>query len=384
MRGVLTIAVVTLAAMAPCDGQAQQAGNLEPILQVTIDPPRVVVGQRTTLRVDVLAPNYMTAPPELPAFQVRNAVTRQLQSVNRSEELNGTTYAGVRFEFAIYPQEPGSYAIASQTLTVRYAAEPPATREATMALPRIAFDAFIPDGASALNPFIAATRLTIEQAVQRSSDQLKAGDAATRIVTIKAEGTPAMLLPPVTSPLSRALRSIRRSRRCRTEPTREPICCHRRAPIPPRTCWNSPATISCRRSISAGGTQTKGKSSSRISMRSRCRSRPTRRLRVWRSRPIAAHAGTGAGFLISSPITGRLRCWRSPCLRCWGGSRLARRRRWRWVTDIDARPISDPNPSLSAGCAVRRAGVIRRQRISHCSTGCSASSRSRRFIPWNR
>jgi oxygen tolerance protein BatD len=201
MRRVLTIAILTLAVMAPCRGWAQQAGgNPEPILQVTIDPPRVVVGQRATLRVDVLAPNYMTAPPELPAFQVRNAVTRQLQSVNRSEALNGTTYAGVRFEFAIYPQEPGSYAVANQTVTVRYAAEPPATREATMALPRIAFDAFIPDGASSLNPFIAATKLTIEQAVQRSSDQLKAGDAVTRTVTIKAEGTPAMLLPPVTSP----------------------------------------------------------------------------------------------------------------------------------------------------------------------------------------
>jgi hypothetical protein len=199
MRCVLTIVVVTLAALAPCGGWAQQAASPEPILQVTIDPPRVVVGQRTTLRVDVLAPNYMTAPPELPAFQVRNAVTRQLQSVNRSEQMNGTTYAGVRFEFAIYPQEPGSYAVASQTVTVRYAAEPPATREATMALPRIAFDAFIPDGASALNPFIAATKLTVEQTIQRSSDQLKAGDAVTRTVTIKAEGTPAMLLPPITS-----------------------------------------------------------------------------------------------------------------------------------------------------------------------------------------
>jgi oxygen tolerance protein BatD len=200
MRRALTIASLTLAVITPQDGWAQQAGSLEPILQVTVDPPRVVVGQRTTLRVDVLAPNYMTAPPELPAFQVRNVVTRQLQSVNRSETLNGTTYAGVRFEFAIYPQEPGSYAIANQTLTVRYAAEPPVTREATMALPRIAFDAFIPDGASALDPFIAATKLTIEQAVQRSSDQLKTGDAVTRTVTIKAEGTPAMLLPPVTSP----------------------------------------------------------------------------------------------------------------------------------------------------------------------------------------
>jgi hypothetical protein len=38
--------------------------------------------------------------------------------------------------------------------------------------------------------------LTVEQTVQRSSDQLKAGDAVIRTVTIKAEGTPAMLLPP--------------------------------------------------------------------------------------------------------------------------------------------------------------------------------------------
>ncbi|WP_456633035.1 BatD family protein [Bradyrhizobium sp. USDA 10063] len=196
---MLTIAVLTLTATAPCAGWAQQADGPEPIVQVTLDPPRVVVGQRTTLQIDVLAPNYMTAPPELPAFQVRNAVTRQLQSINRSEQRDGTTYAGVRFEFAIYPQEPGSYATADQTLTVRYAAEPPATREVTVALPRIAFDAFIPDAASDLNPFIAATKLTIEQAVQRSSDQLKAGDAVTRTVTIKAEGTPAMLLPPVTS-----------------------------------------------------------------------------------------------------------------------------------------------------------------------------------------
>ena len=73
---------------------------------MTIDPPRVVVGQPTTLRIDVLAPNYTTSPPELPGFQVRNAVTRQLQSVNLSEQRNGTSYAGVRFEFAIYPQEP--------------------------------------------------------------------------------------------------------------------------------------------------------------------------------------------------------------------------------------------------------------------------------------
>ena len=170
----------------------------EPVLNVTIDPPRVVVGQRTTLRIDVLAPNYMTSPPELPDFQVRNAVTRQLQSVNLSEARNGTSYAGVRFEFAIYPQEPGSFAISDQKVKVRYAAEPPAVREEVLALPRVSFAAFIPDAAAALNPYLAAQHLTIEQSIRRSSEQLKVGDSVTRIVTVRAEETPAMLLPPIT------------------------------------------------------------------------------------------------------------------------------------------------------------------------------------------
>ena len=155
-----------------------------------------MVGQSAVLRVEVLAPNYMTSPPDLPAFQVRNAVTRQLQSVNTNDERNGTSYAGVIMEFAVYPQEPGSYAIPEQKLTVKYAAEPPATREAVLTVPRTSFEAFIPDAASALNPFVAASSLSAEQAVQRSSDELKTGDAVTRTVTIKAEGLPAMLLPP--------------------------------------------------------------------------------------------------------------------------------------------------------------------------------------------
>ncbi|MCP1830962.1 hypothetical protein J2R76_007662 [Bradyrhizobium sp. USDA 4532] len=196
MRHPLAAVALMIGLLMPCAALAQQTAP-EPILRVTIDPPRVVVGQAATLRIDVLAPNYMTAPPELPDFQVRNAVTRQLRSINENEQRDGLTYAGVRFEFAIHPQEPGSYAIAGQAITIKYAAEPPATREATLALPPIAFEAFIPDAASALQPFLAARNLSIEQTVNRSSDQLKTGDAVTRTVTVKAEGIPAMLLPPV-------------------------------------------------------------------------------------------------------------------------------------------------------------------------------------------
>ena len=193
MRAPLAALILILLAVS---GARAQTATPEPILRVVVDPPRVVVGQKTILRLEVLAPNYMTAPPELPDFQVRNAVTRQLQSVNINEQRDGMTYAGVSFEFAIYPQEPGTYAIAGQKITIHYAAEPPATRDVELALPRLDFAAFIPDGAVALRPFVAATKLVVEQTVQRSSDQLKTGGAVTRIVTITAEGTPAMLLPP--------------------------------------------------------------------------------------------------------------------------------------------------------------------------------------------
>ncbi|MCP4620134.1 MAG: protein BatD [Bradyrhizobium sp.] len=190
------VTIAALLLLAAGDAFAQQAAAPEPILKVSIDPPRVVVGQGAVLRVEVLAPNYMTSPPDVPAFQVRNAVTRQLQSVNSNETRDGVSYAGVILEFAVYPQEPGSYAISDQKLTVKYAAEPPATRETVLTVPRTTFEAFIPDAAAALSPFVAASALSAEQSVQRSSDQLKTGDAVTRTVTIKAEGLPAMLLPP--------------------------------------------------------------------------------------------------------------------------------------------------------------------------------------------
>jgi len=193
------LAIVLLALMAPLvAARAQQNAAPEPIVRTTIDPPRVMVGQPATLRLEVLAPNYMTSPPDVPGFQLRNAVTRQLQSVNTREQQNGIDYAGVAFEFAIYPLEPGSYAITDQKLMLKYAAEPPTTREAVISLPRIEFQAFIPDAAAGLNPFLTATGLTVEQVIQRSSGELKIGDAVTRTVTIKAEGTPAMLLPPQT------------------------------------------------------------------------------------------------------------------------------------------------------------------------------------------
>jgi hypothetical protein len=106
------------------------------------------------------------------------------------------TFAGIVFDIAIYPLEPGSYRIANQSIGVTYAMAPPATRNVVLPMPELQFDAYIPDQAQQLDPFVSATGLSIRQDIQQSSQPLMPGGSVVRTVTIQAEGTPAMLLQP--------------------------------------------------------------------------------------------------------------------------------------------------------------------------------------------
>ena len=346
---------------------------------MTIDPKRVVVGQRTTLRIDVLAPNYTTSPPELPGFQVRNAVTRQLQSVNLSEQRNGTSYAGVRFEFAIYPQEPGAFAISDQKVKVKYAAEPPAVREELLSLPRVSFDAFIPDAAADLNPYLAASQLTVEQSVQRSSDPLKVGDSITRTVTIQAEETPAMLLPPVTFPAVDGL-----------------------AVYPAQ-----PALQDKTEGRTDALTATRTDSATYILQRSGDYVLPAIDVRWWNAgegRVETAHLDAVTMQVAPNPAVqpaggkraeGALeldrdrrshcgplavsRSWRPSSSPASSGSRLERYEASQPIIAADGRRMSNPRPLPSAGFAMRSGTATQRPLILPCLIGCRMLARQHRI-----
>lgn len=194
MRSLLA-AIVLIFAIAPA---LAQTAAPQPVVRSTLKPAQVVVGQPTTLVVEVLAPNYMTRPPVMPDFQIRNAITRTASTLNMSDQQGDVSYAGIRYEFLIYPQEAGIYVLPAQTITVTFADNPPHTRQTEVSVPAINFEAVIPDAARDLNPFVSATGLSLQQDIRPSSNTLKVGDAITRAVTIKAEGAPAMLLPPPT------------------------------------------------------------------------------------------------------------------------------------------------------------------------------------------
>ncbi len=194
MRSAL-VAIALLFAAAPATAESTAP---QPVVRTTIEPAQVVVGQPATLTVEVLAPNFMTAPPGMPDFQLPNAITRTGSTTNTSDRQGDVSYAGIRYEFLIYPQEAGAYAVSGKTITVTFADNPPHTSQTEVAVPAADFEAVIPDAAGGLDPFISATRLTLQQDIQHPTEPLKVGDAVTRVVTIEAEGAPAMLLPPTT------------------------------------------------------------------------------------------------------------------------------------------------------------------------------------------
>lgn len=197
MRKLTTVLSIAIALVAVSMSRAQDAATPEPFLRATLAPERVIVGEMALLTLDVLVPNFFATSPVVPEFQVRNAITRTLDRTNFAEQKDGTTLAGIRYRFGIYPQEIGRYEVGDTTIKVSYADVPPNRRDATLTIPPMHVDAAVPDAASALKPFIASSTLSVMQSVRQSSPDLKVGDSVVRTIVVTAQDTPAMLLPPV-------------------------------------------------------------------------------------------------------------------------------------------------------------------------------------------
>lgn len=197
IRTLTIVLSIAFALAAGSMSRAQDAAAPEPFLRATLAPERVTVGEMALLTLDVLVPNFFATSPVVPDFQVRNAITRTLDRTNFAEQKDGTTLAGIRYRFGIYPQEIGRYEVGKTTIKVSYADVPPNHRDATLTIPSMSVEASIPDAARTLKPFIASSTLTVTQSVRQSSPDLKIGDSVVRTIVVTAQDTPAMLLPPV-------------------------------------------------------------------------------------------------------------------------------------------------------------------------------------------
>lgn len=172
-----------------------------PQVSVALDPGGpVIVGTPVTVAVTLLVPTWMPEPPVWPDLQVADAITRLPERSTHpvTQRIGPETWSGLTRTYEVIPQRSADYDLGPAEIAVTYA--DPASNaavQAAVAVPRISFAATVPAGAEALDPFLAATGLTVTATVDGLPDAPRPGDAFTLTIVTAADGPPAMLLPPL-------------------------------------------------------------------------------------------------------------------------------------------------------------------------------------------
>lgn len=197
LRGLALI----MALMLPVSGMAQEASG-DPVVRVALEETSAVPGQSVVLRVTVLVPTWMPKPPVMPTYDVPNIAVRQdgRKATAISEQIDGETWSGISRKYVLFPLIPGPIELPAQTLIIEYA-DPASSKPVKFEITTepIVLTGEIPEGAADLDPFLAASSLSIEQTFDKELAELEPGDAVVRTVTVSIKGAAPMAIPPLTA-----------------------------------------------------------------------------------------------------------------------------------------------------------------------------------------
>ena len=173
----------------------------QPQVSVALDPDGpITVGTPIEVTVTVLVPSYMPQPPVWPDLQIADAITRLPDRATHpvTRRIGAESWSGLSRTWEIVPQRPADFDLGSPAIRVTYAdiaTNAPVT--ASITLPGIVFSATLPPGAEGIDPFVAASALTVAATVDGLPAAPRPGDAFTLTLTTDASGPPAMTLPPL-------------------------------------------------------------------------------------------------------------------------------------------------------------------------------------------
>ncbi len=186
---------LTLLFLILASGVAEAA---EPFGRASIEEAGgLVPGQQVHVSVDVFAPDFFVSPPQFPLFDVPGTLVTlsNERTQNLLQTIDGVQYAGIRRVYSVVPQTAGSFEMPQIAIELGYARDgQPTKTQVRVQLP--AFEVVNPSVGSE-QPVLAAAGLTLAQSFDRDPTGLKAGDALVRTITIAAQDTQAMLMPPV-------------------------------------------------------------------------------------------------------------------------------------------------------------------------------------------
>ena len=163
----------------------------------------IVARQQLELNIEISTASFFSGGTRIARFEMNNAIVlrRNKFAVNSSRREAGNTWSVQLWTITIYPQRGGEFMIPSLTIDVSIADSNGQPVEGQTNTDAVRFNATVPEPlrTTALNDWVASSQFTVKEHFDRSLDQLKAGDAVRRTISIEAENLAAMMLPSVFS-----------------------------------------------------------------------------------------------------------------------------------------------------------------------------------------
>ena len=189
-------------AFLSCPGAAQDVQSLLRdgaigVRAYTEPEEQVWLGQLTRLTVEVRTSIWFTDAPRYPDIQVGGAIALlpgQFGS-NSTERVGGVTYAVQRRSYLVFPQRAGRLDLPA--IDVQFATQTVDGPSGPLSLQTepLALEVRFPQEAQDVQHFVTTPQLRIDERYDRAFEELQAGDAIVRTVSVSASDTLALLLP---------------------------------------------------------------------------------------------------------------------------------------------------------------------------------------------
>jgi hypothetical protein len=171
------------------------------MIRTSVAPDEVWVGQKAVMHVDVLARNGWAQIKKSGDIKIDGAYMLRVetQGTRLSENIDGDSYTGQRYELLIFPQIAGKISVPPFPVDVEVKAwgVHPENKVSQLSTPGVELNVKTPTGGESMRGLISTTELTVEQKWDSDTEPTKIGDAIKRIIIFKARDVSGMAFAPL-------------------------------------------------------------------------------------------------------------------------------------------------------------------------------------------
>ncbi|CAH0529650.1 hypothetical protein [Vibrio hippocampi] len=207
---LMLVAVANNAYAAMTINQLEQQGGVKLNAWLSdgtdVSEPAAVT-QQVIMVIEVATPRWFTGGTRISAFGLPELIVKQRNpfATNYTRREKGQTWSYQHWEVTLYPQQSGEYQLPKVAVKVQVSAPDGSNVSGTLYTEPMSLFTYLPDATlTQQQAWFAASNVNVQQSWDSSSDSLQAGDTISRRITVSADDTLSILLPP-TNQLSDAL-----------------------------------------------------------------------------------------------------------------------------------------------------------------------------------